>query len=475
MENILQQPGHALRALFLKGELSASEIAQAVIQKHNAKKELGIFTHFHEQELLQQAETLDRQRAAGKTFGSLAAIPITIKDNIHIQGWSTSCASAMLGQKYTAPFDADAIIALRKQDALLVGKANMDEFAMGSHNKTSIYGCAKNPLDPSRTPGGSSGGSAAAVAAEITPLALGSDTGGSIRLPAAYCGILGYKPSYGAVSRSGLVAFGSSLDQIGPLARSVSDLITCFQAIAGLSKNDATSVAVDTTTTPVTHLTTTTIGVPTDFIDTLTPKAQLSYNNALQQLVDQGATLRPITLASLPYSVALYYVIATAEATTNLARFDGLKYGMRADSIQQSRHNGFGQEVRRRILLGSFVLSQASCEQNETFYERGMRARTAMQAEFFKAFTQCTLIALPTMTTPPPPFSEEIDTLSMYQTDLCTACANLIGAPAVSLPLTPDATGLPGALQLLAPPQEDRRLLNYLPHLCSILSPGAAQ
>ena len=395
--------------------------------------------------------------------GALSGITLAIKDNIATAGLRTTCASKML-ENYIPPADATVVERLRASGAIIVGKTNLDEFAMGSTTATSYFGPTRNPLDTERTPGGSSGGSAAAVG--ICDATLGSDTGGSIRQPASFCGLTGFKPSYGHVSRSGLVAFASSLDQIGPLARTARDAALIYDVIKGRDELDATSLAIDMAPTRLEglELKGLRLGVPAAFFaDGLTPEVAARVRAALNLFEQQGAALVPIELPHLKYAVAVYYIIAPAEASANLARFDGVRYGYRAECrdlgelYAKTRTQGFGAEVKRRIMLGTYALSSGYYDQ---YFRRAAQVRTLIMQDFARAFETCDLIVGPT--TPSTAFKlSEIpdDPLKLYLQDIFTIPANLAGLPAISLPCGFDEQGLPVGLQLMGPAGADERVL----------------
>ncbi|CAM2007552.1 Asp-tRNA(Asn)/Glu-tRNA(Gln) amidotransferase subunit GatA [Acanthopleuribacter pedis] len=429
--------------------------------------EVGAFLKVHEEAAVTQARDIDRRRAAGEQVGALAGLPVALKDNINIEGRRTTCASKIL-ENFTAPFDATVVTRLKQADAVLLGKTNMDEFAMGSSSEFSALGTTRNPHNLERVPGGSSGGSTAAVAAGMVPLALGSSTGGSIRQPAAFCGVVGLKPSYGRVSRYGLVAYGSSLDQIGPVAADVAGVARLYDAIAGPCDRDATSAQVAHTpafpglTEPGAPLR---IGLPREFLDGgLQPEIQAALNNLVARYREAGATIVDVSLPHTEYAISAYYLIATAEASSNLARFDGVRYGFRTqedgnlrDMYVRSRSEGFGMEVKRRILLGTYCLSSGYYE---GYYLQAQKVRTKIIEDFQKAFEHVDVLLAPT--TPTTAFAAGAkldDPMAMYLADIFTVTANLAGIPALSLPAGCDNDGLPIGLQLLAPHLGENRLL----------------
>lgn len=459
---------HALRDLFCKEEVSAETIAQSTLKRialHDPN--VGAFLSVMSERVMEKALQLDQKRKAGKPLGKLAGVPIAIKDNINIQGELTTCASKFL-QNYRSVFDATVIKLLEEEDALLIGKTNLDEFAMGSSTENSAYHLTKNPWDIKCTPGGSSGGSAAAVAARFCPISLGSDTGGSIRQPAAFCGINGFKPTYGRVSRYGLVAFASSLDQIGPFTTNVTDSAMVMEVLGRHCAHDSTSLHIK----PEEYLKKiegdirgSTIGVPWHFLDRLEDGAKENFKQAIEVFKNLGATIVDIDLDLLKYSIAIYYILSTAEASTNLARFDGVRYGKRsprAATLEEvydfSKQEGFGPEVKKRILLGTYVLSSGF---QDAFYRKAQKVRTLVIQQFKAAFEKCQIIAMPTSPMTAFPVGAIQDPLQMYLQDIFTIGANLAGLPAASTPCGFSSDHLPRGLQLLAPQMEDAKVLQF--------------
>jgi aspartyl-tRNA(Asn)/glutamyl-tRNA(Gln) amidotransferase subunit A len=403
--------------------------------------------------------------AAGRS-GILGGVPIAIKDNIATTGTRTTCASRML-EEYRSPFDATAVSRLRAVGAAIAGKTNLDEFAMGSSTEHSAFGVTKNPWDLTRVPGGSSGGSAAAVAAGLVPVALGSETGGSVRQPAAFCGVLGLKPTYGRVSRYGLVAFASSLDQIGIFARTASDAGRVLEVIAGHDPFDATSsrADVDRYSDHDTSVAAGRFGVIAEAVEQLDDDARTNFESAVQLLRSAGANVETVSVSAIRDAIAIYYVVANAEASANLARFDGVRYGRRAVSAgtlqelyERSRGEGFGTEVKRRIMLGTFVLSAGH---QDAYYGRAQRARSALRAVFDEAFARFEFLLTPTTPTAAFRIGEKVaDPLSMYLSDIFTAPANLTGHPAIAIPSGFSREGLPRSLQVMGRPFAERNLLS---------------
>lgn len=458
-----------LLALQATGEATASSITDAFLATIREREPtIRAFVHVDEADARRQAEAVDAKRKAGLPLGLLAGVPVAVKDVLCTQGVRTTCSSRMLAN-YIPPYDAHVITKLRAADAILIGKTNLDEFAMGSSTENSAFQLTRNPWDPNRIPGGSSGGSAVAVAAREAPLALGTDTGGSIRQPAAHCGVVGLKPTYGRVSRYGLVAFASSLDQIGPFAQTVTDAARLLEVIAGHDSRDSTSVDqpvpayTQSLDTPLKNLR---IGIPKEFFDSgLDSEVESAVRAALQEYQAQGATLVDVTLPhAASYAIAVYYLVATAEASSNLARYDGMHFGHRtpepADLIQtmsRSRVEGFGPEVQRRIMLGTYALSSGYYD---AYYLKALKVRRLIADELTAAFAQCDIIASPTSPTAAFPIGEKSsDPLAMYLSDIYTISANLAGIPGISVPCGFTTGQLPIGLQLLAPPFAEDRLL----------------
>ncbi len=457
-----RQTAFEIKEHFTAGDVKATEIADYFIQRIDKYDEkIGAFLHLLRDRVTEKAELLDKKRAAGKPLGKLAGIPIAIKDNIHIRGELTTCASKIL-TNYRAHFDATVIKLLETEDALLIGKTNLDEFAMGSSNEYSAFFPTHNPWDLSCSPGGSSGGSAAAVAARLAPISLGSDTGGSIRQPAAFCGICALKPTYGRISRYGLVAFGSSLDQIGPLATNTSDIAIAMEVMGRHCTHDSTTISngpepyldrmLDT-------LEGVTIGVPWHCIEDASDVVKQNFRASIDTCKHLGATITDIDLDILQYSVSVYYILATAEASTNLARFDGIRYGHRSsiaatldDVYDLSKEEGFGPEVKRRILLGTYVLSSGY---KNAYYRKAQKVRTLFIEKYKKAFASCDVVALPTSPSPAFPIGAIQNPLQMYLSDIFTISANLTGLPAISIPSGFSDDNKPIGLQLIGPQHGD--------------------
>jgi aspartyl-tRNA(Asn)/glutamyl-tRNA(Gln) amidotransferase subunit A len=456
-----------LRRRVASREVSCEEVARVHLDAiARLEPVLGAFLVVLDGRAIETARALDRRIAAGEPPPPLAGVPVAVKDVLNIEGLPTTCGSRVL-EGYRPPFTATAIERLEAAGAIVVGKTNMDEFAMGSSTETSAYKPTRNPWDTARVPGGSSGGSAAAVAARLAPLALGTDTGGSIRQPAAFCGVVGLKPTYGRVSRYGLVAFGSSLDQVGPFARTVEDAALAAAPLFGRDPRDATSLdrpVGDLASALVRGVGGLRVGVPRGFLaHGVEPETMARFEAALADLVSAGAVLVDVELPHLHHAVATYYLVATAEASSNLARYDGVRYGRRegGDSDLRSmygrtRDAGFGPEVKRRIILGTFALSSGYYD---AYYLRAQKVRALIRRDFDREFGRCDVVATPT--TPSPAFrlgDKTSDPLQMYLEDIFTVPANLAGLPALSLPCGL-AAGLPVGLQLLGRPFDEETLL----------------
>jgi aspartyl-tRNA(Asn)/glutamyl-tRNA(Gln) amidotransferase subunit A len=467
----------ALLAELNAGTLSSEELARVCLERAERRKPLGAFVHVEADIVLEQARAIDARRQRGERVGPLAGLPVAIKDVLCVEGEPTSCGSRMLAN-YRPPYDATVIARLRAAGAVLFGKTNMDEFAMGSSTETSYYGPTRNPWDVERIPGGSSGGSAVAVAAEVTPLSLGTDTGGSIRLPAALCGIVGLKPTYGRVSRYGLIAYGSSLDQVGPFAHDVADTALLLRVIAGRDPLDSTSVdqpVPDYAATLETAPESLRIGVvPEFFAAGLDAEVEAAVREAVRVYEAAGATIKEVSLPHSKYGIPAYYIVAPAECSSNLARYDGTIYGHRAADfaprgpeeaeippmirmMMASRAEGFGAEVKRRIMLGTFALSAGYADQ---YYNQALKVRRLIRNDFDAAFKEVDVLIGPTAPTAAFKIGEKIDDpLAMYLSDIYTITANLAGIPGISIPGGMTRSGLPIGLQLLAAAFAEENLL----------------
>lgn len=457
--SLAQQSLHSLRQLLVKGEISATDIVDdllASVSQNDAN--IGAFLSI-------DAERIRAAAAAADLSLPLGGLPIAMKDNINVLGEPCTCGSKYLAENYQSPYDAGVARRLREAGVVFFGRTNMDEFAMGSATENSALRKTNNPAALGHIPGGSSGGSAAAVAAHFVPAALGSDTGGSIRQPASHCGVVGMKPSYGRVSRYGLVAFASSLDQIGPMTRTVEDAALILQSIAGHDSLDSTSLPVPTDDylgglhQGVKGLR---IGIPKEyFAEGLDPAVRSACDAAIKHLEAQGAIPVEISLPHTEYAVATYYIIAPAEASSNLSRFDGVRYGHRAAQpadilslYQRSREEGFGPEVKRRIILGTYVLSSGYYD---AYYNKAQKVRTLIRRDFENAFAQVDAIVSPVAPTPARKIGECLNPLEDYLADVCTIPVNLAGLPALSVPLP--VSGLPIGLQIITPHLQEALML----------------
>lgn len=449
----------AQSALVRSGERTAVSVLEDRLARIAAEDgEIGAFNHVDGEGALRRAAEVDAAVVAGEDPGPLAGVPVAIKDNLCTRGIPTTCSSRML-QGWIPPYDATVVTRLTAAGAVVVGKTNMDEFAMGSSTETSAFGPTLNPRDRTRVPGGSSGGSAAAVAADFVPVALGSDTGGSIRQPAAFCGLVGVKPTYGTVSRLGLIAFGSSLDQIGPMTASVDDAAVVLEVMAGHDPGDSTSLPTPFPSVSE-HLDDGVeglrIGIVSDLMgEGVSPDIDAAVRRAADLLAARGATIDTVAIPSIRYSISSYYLIATAEASSNLSRFDGVRYGLRIDAatagemMVRSRTEGFGDEVKRRIMLGTYALSAGYYDE---FYGTALKVRSVIRDEFDRAYGDFDVLISPTTPTTAFRLGEKIDDpMAMYLNDVCTSAANLVGHPAMSLPMGVDSEDLPIGIQVMAP------------------------
>ena len=454
------------------GETTAVEAMKAVLDRIDASEEsIHAYVTIDREAALAKAEAVQKQIEAGELTGPLAGVPVAIKDNMCTEGVLTTCSSRILGN-FIPTFTAEAVKNLEKAGAVMIGKTNMDEFAMGSTTETSAYGVTRNPWNTEHVPGGSSGGSAAAVAAEECFFALGSDTGGSIRQPASFCGVVGLKPTYGTVSRYGLIAYGSSLDQIGPLTKDVTDCATVMEAIASHDTKDSTSIDraaigkdTDFTSALIEDVKGMKIGIPRDYFgDGLDSEVKEAVLAAAKALEAKGAIVEEFDLSLVEYAIPTYYTIAAAEASSNLERFDGIKYGYRTSEYEglhnmykKTRSEGFGPEVKRRIMLGSFVLSSGYYD---AYYLKALRVKAMIRKAFDDAFSKYDLILGPVAPTTAPKLGESLsDPLKMYLGDIYTISVNLAGLPGISVPCGVDSQGLPIGMQLLADSFEEKKLI----------------
>ena len=447
-----------LGAAIKKGETTAVEAAESCFARmKEMEPEVHAFINLDEERAMDQAKKVQKEIEEGKLTGPLAGVPVAVKDNICTKGLATTCGSRML-EHFVPPYDAFAARKLKEAGMVILGKANMDEFAMGSTTETSWYGVTRNPRNTQHVPGGSSGGSCAAVAAGECFAALGSDTGGSIRQPSSFCGVTGIKPTYGTVSRWGLIAYGSSLDQIGPIAKDVADCAAILEVIAGRDVKDATSMErqdTDFTAALTKDVRGMRIGIPASYFgEGLDPEVAGAVKEAARVLADAGAVVEEFDLGLVDYAIPAYYVIASAEASSNLSRFDGVKYGFRAadyeglhDMYKKTRSQGFGPEVKRRIMLGSFVLSSGYYD---AYYLKALRTKALIKREFDKAFASYDCILAPAAPSTAPRLGESLqDPLKMYLGDIYTISVNLAGLPGMTVPCGKDSKGLPIGLQLI--------------------------
>jgi len=446
----------------LEKEFSALELTKFFLNKIKKQdKKISAFITVTDDLALSQAKEVDKLISKGKKVPILAGVPVAVKDNILVEGIKATCASKVL-EDYIAPYDATCIKKLKELGAVILGKTNLDEFAMGSSTEHSAFFSTKNPHDLTRVPGGSSGGSAAAVAADLCCYALGSDTGGSIRQPASFCGVNGLKPTYGTVSRYGLIAFASSLDQIGPITKTAQDAEIVFDAISGKDELDSTSVESKVTNYKL-QITNLKIGIPKEyFIKGIDPEVEKIVKQAIKKIEEMGAKIEEISLPHTEYALPIYYIIMPSEASANLARYDGIKYGLSKSNKDllgvylKSRADGFGDEVKRRIMLGTYALSAGYYD---AYYLKAQKVRTLIRHDFDKAFKKVDAIFTPTSPFPAFKLGEKIkDPVSMYLSDIFTASVNLVGLPAVSVPV--DSVGkLPVGLQIIGKPFEENKIL----------------
>lgn len=466
--SILSAPTSEILAGLEEGSFTSAQVTRESLDAIDARDgSIRAFITVNHDHAMARANDIDRKRQAGQRVGLLAGLPIALKDNICTLGTRTTCASRML-ENFVPPYDAHVTERLIAEDAVIVGKANLDEYAMGSSTENSAFHVTTNPWNVAHTPGGSSGGPAASVAARMTPLALGSDTGGSIRQPASFCGVVGLKPTYGRVSRYGLVAYASSLDQIGPFATDVKGAARLLQVIAGKDHRDSTCVDrsvpdyLATIDQPMAGMR---VGIVKEhFAAGLDAEVESAVRSAIEVYKSLGAKIVELSLPHSKFAVATYYLVACSEASSNLARYDGIHYGRRADSFKnlidlysQSRAEGFGAEVKRRIMLGTYALSSGYYE---AYYVKALKVRRLIRNDFDEAFKQCDVIASPAFPSPAFKIGELVnDPLQMYLADVYTISANLAGIPGISIPAGFSSTGLPIGLQLLAGSFEEEKLL----------------
>ncbi len=470
--DILAYSAVELSAAIKQGTVTAVDAMAAVLSRIDEReRDINAYVTMDREQALKAAAAVQEKIEKGELNGVLAGVPVAVKDNLCTEGMRTTCSSKIL-ENFVPTFSAEAVVNLEKAGAVVIGKTNMDEFAMGSTTETSAYGVTRNPWNTDHVPGGSSGGSAAAVAAGECYFALGSDTGGSIRQPASFCGVVGLKPTYGTVSRYGLVAYGSSLDQIGPLTKNVADCAAVLEVIASHDVKDATSINrkegnkdTDFTAALVDDVKGMKIGIPRDYFgEGLDGEVKDAVLAAAKQLAAKGAVVEEFDLSLVAYAIPAYYTIAAAEASSNLERFDGIKYGYRAasfeglhDMYKKTRSEGFGAEVKRRIMLGSFVLSSGYYD---AYYLKALKVKAMIKNAFDDAFAKYDLILGPVAPTTAPKLGESLsDPLKMYLGDIYTISVNLAGLPAISLPCGTDSIGLPIGLQLIADSFQEKKLI----------------
>ena len=467
--NITELTVHELQEKIKNKELTITEINKAYIERINEKeKDVQAFITLTTDEALEKSKIIEEKVNKGEIKGELAGIPIGIKDNMCIKGTKTTCASKML-ENFIAPYNATVIDKINDENMISLGKTNMDEFAMGSSTENSYFKKTKNPWDLSRVPGGSSGGSAAAVASNMLPWALGSDTGGSIRQPAGCCGIVGLKPTYGLISRYGLIAYASSLDQIGTLTKDVEDTEILLNVIAGHDDKDTTSAEQekkDYTKALKNDIKGLKIAVPKEFFgEGINEEVKAKLENAIEKYKELGAMVEEVSLDVAEYALATYYIIACAEASSNLGRFDGIRYGYRSpkfnnlrDIYINSRSEGFGDEVKRRIILGTYVLSSGYYD---AYYKKAQQVRTLVKSRFDEIFENHDIILTPTAPTTAFKIGEKSDNpLEMYLSDICTVSVNIAGLPGLSMPCGVDSKGLPVGMQLIGKRFDEETILN---------------
>lgn len=466
--DILEYSAVELSAAIREGRVTATDAMEAVLARIDAReKDINAYVTIDREQAMRAAAAAQAKIEKGELTGLLAGVPVAVKDNICTQDLLTTCASKMLAH-FVPTFSAEAVVSLEKAGAVIIGKTNMDEFAMGSTTETSAYGETRNPWNTAHVPGGSSGGSAAAVAAGECFFALGSDTGGSIRQPASFCGVVGLKPTYGTVSRYGLIAYGSSLDQIGPLTKNVADCAAVLELIASHDSKDSTSVRredTDFTSALVDDVSGMKIGIPRDYLgEGLDAEVKEAVLAAAKVLEEKGAVVEMFDLSLVEYAIPAYYTIASAEASSNLERFDGVKYGYRTDTCEglhnmykKTRSEGFGAEVKRRIMLGSFVLSSGYYD---AYYLKALKVKAMIKKAFDDAFAKYDLILGPVAPTTAPKLGESLsDPLKMYLGDIYTISVNLAGLPGISVPCGTDSGGLPIGLQLIADSFQEKKLI----------------
>ena len=467
--NITDLTVHELKEKLDKKELTVSEITKAYVDRINEKEpEVKAFVNTLTEEALAKSKEIEEKINKGEITSNYAGIPIGIKDNMCTKGVKTTCSSKML-ENFVAPYDATAVEKLNEENLINLGKLNMDEFAMGASTEYSTFKKTANPWDLNRVPGGSSGGSAAAVAAGLVPWALGSDTGGSIRQPASFCGVVGLKPTYGLVSRYGLVAFASSLDQIGPITKDVEDSAILLNMIAGHDEKDTTSINIekkDYTKALKNDVKGLRIGIPKEYYgEGINPEVKEALDKAIEDYKAMGATVEEFSLPIAEYALATYYIIACAEASSNLGRFDGIRYGYRTENFENlrdifinSRTEAFGEEVKRRIILGTYVLSSGYYD---AYYKKAQQVRTLVKNEFEKAFEKYDVLITPTSPTVAFNIGQRSNNpLEMYLADICTVSVNIAGLPGISIPCGINSEGMPIGMQIIGKHFDEETILN---------------
>ena len=465
---LLKKTAAEMRKALLSKEVSAVELVEETYKRvNNVEDKICAFNSFTKEYALDTAKEVDKKIAKGEELPKMAGIPLALKDNINLKGYKTTASSKIL-ENFTSPYDATVSKKLREHLVPVIGKANLDEFALGSSNENSAFNKVHNPYNLNKVPGGSSGGSAASVAALESAVALGSDTGGSIRLPASFCGISGFKPTYGRVSRYGLIAFASSLDQIGPFGRCIEDIVDLYETIAGYDEKDSTSLNApvgDISKTFKNDIKGLKFGVIKELMaEGVNDDVKRAIEDAVKIYEKLGATVKEVSLPLLKHSIGVYYIIATAEASSNLARFDGVKYGYRTaeaknlmEMYTKTRKEGFGDEVKRRIMLGTYALSSGYYD---AYYKKAQQLRRLIKEDFDRIFKEVDVLVSPTCpTTAFDIGSRNEDPLAMYLTDIGTICANLIGAPAISIPAGFDKDGMPIGMQLISQILQEEPLL----------------
>ena len=468
-EEILRADALTLGKLIKSGELTSEQVTETFISA--VKAEDGKYNSYItvSEDAVSEARQIDDKIRAGELTGPLAGVPIAVKDNICTKGMLTSCASKMLSN-FVPPYDATVVKKLKAEGMVILGKTNMDEFAMGSTTETSFYGPTVNPRGTGRVPGGSSGGSAASVAADLAPVSLGSDTGGSIRQPASFCGVTGLKPTYGTVSRYGLVAFASSLDQIGPIGKTAVDCATLFNIISGVDERDQSSTVsdkVDVDSVAGFDVSGKKIGIPEEYFgEGIDEDVKARVMEAVKFYEDHGAVVEKFKMPIIEYAIPTYYIIACAEACSNLSRYDGVKYGFRPEGVDnlmdlyiRSRSEGFGMEVKRRIMLGNFVLSSGYYD---AYYNKALQAKALIKKAFDEAFEKYDVVIGPVAPTTALKAGESLsDPLKMYLGDICTVLINIVGLPAISVPCGNDKDGMPVGMQIIGKHYDEQTILGF--------------